>query len=1011
MVKNYLCPFAGIQIYRSVLRRTIAFLCLLFIFLVKGALAQHYPSRNFTTADGLPNNAIHALHMDSRGILWVGTENGISKMENGRFENFYEKDGLAFNSCWAIGEDKNGKLWFGSYGGGVTIFDGKKEQIINIENGLTDNRIREFFAYKNWMIVGTEDGITLIDINTLEVTPVQSSVKNNGMNYVTGIIERDGKIYFSSYRNGFYELFWENGAPDTKLLNDWLPIYSFHLDADTFLLADKGKLHRVNFDEFIVGKTPSKTFGQSIVWNTLPLSPSKTLMLANGLYTKTGGAFFYENGKMNDVTELMGISSNFINSGTYNEKFKTLFVGSQDQGIFEINMAERIAYFPMEGQEVNGFAGDENTLGILSTNGLSIRTNSPSPIKIELKIFKQTQHAFYQNHPNRIPEHMDGFYELDPEIRAEDIDFYELHWQDNSFWINTNIGIYEINTFGKIITYLPVHCYSMGFTPDGKLMETSPYAGVRIYSDPGAMKFEYFEPEDENTPLQVVKVIQGKNDSYLASVFFGLYRYDGERFYSYLKSGIWDEIKLKTLHQMDSGDILVGTEFGEMFQISGEKEFEVKRKWSKDEILGNSMLFIKSYEELILIGSELGIQVIANDYSRLLDTEQGIHEKITLGAKRIGDFLYLGTNKGYYQLDLPALLNEKSTEIELMISDLRINHQAVSSDNFMWFRYIGKDLKLDSDENTIQVSFLPKNNLHPKKLRYRYRLTNTAIWSDYSEDTNLDLPFLPSGSYNLEIDVLDNHSGENKVSSILKFTIDRPYYLKWWFILLVILAMAGLFTLIYKVRIKEVRLKSQMKERMSEIKLESLRSQMNPHFIFNALNSIQYFILKRDIGEALTYLNQFSKLVRLTLTHLASTSITLKQEIEYLERYIIVENSRIDERATWKITGNALEKADKINLAPMLIQPLVENVFVHAFPNDYDDPKLEVRIDLKENFLICSITDNGTGFNPSKTAKESKGMSIIRERLQLLGSEETDPIQILSHSGTTLTIKIPVTIS
>jgi hypothetical protein len=1007
MVKSFLFQFVKIQIFPSVLLRKFVQLWVLVLFL-HPAFGQNYPSRNFTTADGLPNNAIRAVHLDSRGMLWVGTEHGISKMENGEFQNFFEKDGLAFNSCWAIGEDKLGNLWFGSYGGGITVFDGKKWTVLNQSDELTDNRIRRFFPYKNWMILGTENGITLIDIETLEVTPVKSSVKNNGVNYVTGIIEQDGKVYFSTYRSGFYELFWENSVPNARLLNDWLPIYSFFLTGKDVLLADKGILHQIDFEEFKAGQIPQKKLGQSIVWNTLPMEDSKNLMLANALFTKTGGAFFYENGGMIDVTEKMGIDSRFILSGTYIPATKTLFVGTQDKGLVEVNMSERVAYFPMQGQEVNGFAGDEKTLGILSNRGLKIQTAPSLAVEIGSATFKQTQASFYQNYPDKVPKHLDGFYELDPEIRASDIDFYEIHWQNQSFWINTNIGIYQVSAAGKIETYMPVHCYSMGFTPDGKLMETSPYAGVRIYTDPKAMRFNYFVPEADETPLHVVKVSQGENHTFLASVFFGLYRWDGNHFYSYLNSGVWEEVKLNALHLMESGDLLVATEFGDVFQISGTDEFKIKRKWRKEEVIGNSIRFLSSYKDVVLIGSELGIQAISSDYSRLLAIEQVVVKKISVGAKLIGNYLYLGTASGYYQLHLPDLLNEVPAEVELLISDLRINHQRVNSDDFLWFRYMGGDLHLSSNETTLQVSFLPKDNLYPKKLSYRYRLNENAIWSDYSEATTLELPFLPPGDYQLDIEVLDNQSGKTSINRILNFRIDYPFYQNWWFVLLVFLTVAGIFAAIYKVRVKEIRLKSHLHQRMAEVKLEALRSQMNPHFIFNALNSIQYFILKKDIGEALTYLNKFSRLVRLTLTHISSNSITLKQEIDYLEQYISVENSRIGERASWEINGNAIAQAEMINISPMLIQPLVENVFAHAFPSDYPNPKLRISLNLEGDFLSCSIWDNGVGLDHAKDLQHSKGMVMIRERLKLLGNTESEPIQITTVGGTEVTIKIPI---
>src|SRR5680860_285130 len=104
-------------------------LFLIFFLWVNVVFSQNYPSKNYTAADELPNNAIRSLLVDSNNILWIGTENGVVKKENDVFTNFFEEDGLALNSCWAIAEDKNKKLWFGSYGEGVSIYDGVKFKV------------------------------------------------------------------------------------------------------------------------------------------------------------------------------------------------------------------------------------------------------------------------------------------------------------------------------------------------------------------------------------------------------------------------------------------------------------------------------------------------------------------------------------------------------------------------------------------------------------------------------------------------------------------------------------------------------------------------------------------------------------------------------------------------------------------------------------------------------------------------------------------------------------------
>lgn len=142
-------------------RNKLLFILLFFIEIV---FSQQFPSTNFSTIDGLPNNSVYSIYKDSRGILWVGTANGLSAIQNGGVKNYYTSDGLAHNSCWAIVEDFNQNMWFGSHGGGLTFYNGKKFEVINQKKGLINDRIRRLFIYKNLLYIGTEFGISILDI-------------------------------------------------------------------------------------------------------------------------------------------------------------------------------------------------------------------------------------------------------------------------------------------------------------------------------------------------------------------------------------------------------------------------------------------------------------------------------------------------------------------------------------------------------------------------------------------------------------------------------------------------------------------------------------------------------------------------------------------------------------------------------------------------------------------------------------------------------------------------------
>lgn len=970
--------------------------------------AQQVLSFNYTTVEGLPNNAIHALLVDSRGILWVGTENGVSKFENGSFQNFYDSDGLGFSSCWAIAEDKNGNMWFGSYGGGISIFDGKKFQAFTTDDGLADNRIRHLYPYGERMLIGTEDGLSIADIATQKIHTITGSVRQNDLNYTTGFFEYNDALYYSTYRSGSYEVILGESDSKVRKVNDWLPIYSMTMQRDSLLLADKGRLQKLSISDFIQGQAPSLAFGQSIVWKNISGLKGETYFVAASTFTKNGGVFLLDKNQMRDQNSRFGITSRFILAAALDKNRNLLYLGSQDKGLFQVRLDEVYIYESFEEAEVKSIAGSEGLLGLLSTQGLEIRDAIRGKVRVKPSDFDRLQKEFYRKFPSKIPNHLDGFFELDPTITAEDIEFYQLHFRDNSFWTNTNIGIFELDRNGAILHYLPVHAFSIGFTPDGKLMETNPYAGVRIYSDPRNFVYTYFEPTDPSTPLQIAQLVEDKNRTYLASVFHGLYHWDGREYFSYKNEGIWTESKFKTLHSLGGGKLLAGTEFGDLYLLETQPTFQIIKKWPKDQLQGNSILFIESYQDAFLIGTELGLHVLRGDEIRFWEERKGAFQRVFKSAKRIGDKLFIGLDKGFYTVNLPDLLAQKNSEIDLLITDIKVNSKAIDENLFNWFAYQGESLKLTANENSLSIRFKPIGNVSGGRLRYHYRIKPNAAWTEFNDESAIELPFLPFGKYQLEVQVLDYFSGQTTTVSLLEFWIERPYYLKWWFIVLLILAFSGLFLWIYKVRTRQLKNRSQLKQRLTELKLEALQSQMNPHFIFNAINSIQYYILKKDTPQALEYLAKFSKLIRSTLDQSSKSKVSLEEEVSYLKSYIEVENIRMDNRVTWEITGSALERKQTLHIPPMIIQPLVENVFNHAFAVDHPNPELSISYELlAENQVLCIVKDNGTGIQQADKIHESKGIKMIREKLSLLPGYTSESLVVnTSNQGYEVRVKI-----
>jgi sensor histidine kinase YesM len=213
--------------------------------------------------------------------------------------------------------------------------------------------------------------------------------------------------------------------------------------------------------------------------------------------------------------------------------------------------------------------------------------------------------------------------------------------------------------------------------------------------------------------------------------------------------------------------------------------------------------------------------------------------------------------------------------------------------------------------------------------------------------------------------------------------------------------------LLIRKRISQIKSQEQVKKRLAETKLEALQSQMNPHFIFNAMNSIQNYIIDNDTNDALMYLGEFSKLMRQTLNNSSKSRITLADEIDYLESYVRLEKMRYKDSVNFVISIDAEIDINEMYIPPMILQPLIENVFIHAFDSKSLNPTIEVSFTILDDWLICKIRDNGKGFNTDINGHASKGIKLIKERLNLIQGSVKNSILINSFpmEGTLVSIK------
>ena len=990
--------------------KIIKLFLLLFLW-VNLAFSQNQPGKNYTAANELPNNSVRSLLIDSNNILWIGTENGVVSKENDVFKYFFEEDGLALNSCWAIAEDQNKNLWFGSYGEGVSIYNGFKFKVISEKDGLVHNQITKLFPNGNYMYVGTSNGVSRIDITSFKINSWSLPAENDLVR-IDGFFEYKEQVYIVTYKTGIYKLVGKQDNTRLVKVNDHKYIYSVFVDNDSIYSSNKGFFTKNKIADYVSDKNAlsSKKLGYSITWDHVKTKNDRIFAAAWGIYDPNGGIFEIKNERFKSRASEFNISSKEVISLAYDPGFEKLYVGTRDAGLFEIALNPQIKFNSIKGTKVLGFANTKNTSAVLLNNAIVLKRAGREQT-ITLGQLKKWQENYLLNTKLPLPRHRDDFYELDYSTTAKDIHFYDIKVSRNTYWVNTNIGIFAIKDSGELDHYLPLHSEEINFTQAGNLIETNPYGGVRLYSDLEAFKYTHYKQEDPQTPTMVVNSLQKGNKTYCLSVFSGLYVWENNRFKSYLTNGIWKEKKLKHITPLGK-NLAISNEFGDVFIVNDSASFRVLKKIPRAKIQGNSISFLKQYRGTLIIGTEKGLTLCKNDRFIFLDEEQGLKQPL-LSARVDQSELYVGSKNGFYIIDLDVVSNCKALVNQIKLKEIFINNNEFSLGSFP----NKEKLRLAHNENTVLLKFSTNAHPYPHKLKYQYRLNPNEHWSLPTSKPEIFLPYLPPNDYEVDVKVLDQSTGISYTRPLLNLAVLPPFWKTLWFALLITSLISLVGFSIYKYQIIQTKKfeeqKGLIQKRFEQTKMEALLAQMNPHFIFNAMNSIQNYIMDNDIDNASIFLGDFAKLIRLNLDHCTKPSILLIEEIEYLQSYIRVENTRFNNAIKVSIETDPLIDVYDVEIPTMLLQTFVENVFVHAFPPGVTNPTLKVSFKLlSESVLQCKIEDNGIGFSTGSTKKlhESKGITLVKERLSLLGYDIEKAVQIISekNKGTSIILQLQV---
>lgn len=335
-------------------------------------------------------------------------------------------------------------------------------------------------------------------------------------------------------------------------------------------------------------------------------------------------------------------------------------------------------------------------------------------------------------------------------------------------------------------------------------------------------------------------------------------------------------------------------------------------------------------------------------------------------------------------------------------------------------------INIKTERDFLAFEFSALGFINPKEFSYKLDDVDSD-WVYTTERQTAMYTNLKPGEYNFFLrarNVGGDWSNEKTIAVDLIPFWWETYWFKGFLIWLILIALY----LFYRWRLQSLRqedkIKSDFQQRLNDIEMQALRSQMNPHFLFNSLNSIQHFIIKNKTKEAVDYLNRFSRLVRLILMHSRVKKVSLKEELDALRLYLDLENLRFKNKFTYEINIDPEINENDIEIPPMLIQPFVENAIWHGLLHKEEAGIIKIVVKIQDEKLICTIEDNGIGRKASAAIKarsnrhrKSMGMSITRSRLDIINHEvegaasihiEDLAVEEYGTSGTRVQINLPV---
>jgi ligand-binding sensor domain-containing protein len=1019
-----------------------------------GAQERDVKFHHLTAEEGLPSNTVNGVIRDSRGFIWIATENGVARYDAYSFVSFRAKENdtisISSNITYTLLEDTRQRLWIGSEKGldlynreldrfdkhffkGIpvrAIYQDRKGRLwVGSDQGLylyqetsgtfikpyarifdahemVYNTIPSILEDRHGNLwVGTSNGIHVLEDSTgnfLHFVYRKNQVGSLSWNNVRKIVEDpSGRIWIATYGGGL-NLY----QPKEKTFKNFRHVFGSTAGISSDLLPtlwvqDNGKIWIGTDGRGIDIFNPETHEFQHIVhspYNSKSLNNNVVRSISSdqrgGIWVGTynGGVnFFNQNAESFFHYKVPTLNGNSSVTSFAEEKNGNLWIGTDGGGLCYFDRAT--------GQFANFYNDERNTNSVSDNRILSLMLDHQGQLWIGTYLGGLCR---YDPARKKFTRYTYG----DSSGLSDNVVWVLLEDSQRRIWVGTNNGINRYDPRTNTFTCININNSNLSNNMIRCLYEDTKRR-LWIGTQEGLNLLE--EPY---THFTVIKSDQQNKNSL---------------------SNHW----IRCINQDHDGNLWIGT-FAGGLNLYNEASGTFTSFHESDGLPDNIVSGILSDKQghvWMSTGRGLAYLSLKNRVFKSYSTHDGLQDyQFNINASyetRRGEFLFGGTN-GFTSFMPEVIRDVKNNQFPppIAFTSLKILNKEVLPHprNALLKAQLNetKTVVLSYDQSVITLEFAALNFIQPEKNEYSYRLAGFEDeWNMVKGKRSATYTNLEPGEYTFQVKASNNDGVWNDQGVALTIVILPPFWQTWWFTAMLAVAAILFMGLIVNIVRNRFREKIRIAKLIAELELKALIAQMNPHFIFNCLTSIQELIIVHKQDEAMHYLHQFSKLLRTVLQSSEKNFISLDQELTLLELYLELESMRFDKQFHYEIHVDSDIDPEEVIIPSFLLQPFVENALWHGLMHKKGERNLRIAFNLEsEDVLLCSIADDGIGRKQGtlirkssiKKTYRSMGMKIIRERMALMKKQnEVFDLRIVDRvhadgtaAGTTVIVRVPL---